>query len=90
MEEMYAQVPQEEENPYGFGDETIYDSICYYQRPVSDLVGAVSINMLWVWHIKMQGVWYVVDVVDQYVVGSVGMYGVCVCVCVQWVWHLCF
>ena len=56
MEEMYAQVPQEEENPYGFGDETIYDSICYYQRPVSDLVGAVSINMLWVWHIKMQGV----------------------------------
>ena len=37
MDELYAQVPQEEVDPYGYGDETIYDSICYYRPPVSDL-----------------------------------------------------
>lgn len=35
MDELYAQVPQEEADPYGYGDETIYDSICYYRSPVS-------------------------------------------------------
>lgn len=35
VDQLYAQVPQEEGDPYGYGDETIYDSICYYQRPVS-------------------------------------------------------
>lgn len=35
MDELYAQVPQEEVDPYGYGDETIYDSICYYRSPVS-------------------------------------------------------
>lgn len=34
MDELYAQVPQEEVDPYGYGDETIYDSICYYRQPV--------------------------------------------------------
>ena len=33
MDELYAQVPQEEVDPYGYGDETIYDSIVYYRRP---------------------------------------------------------
>ncbi len=33
MDELYAQVPQEEVDPYGYGDETIYDSICYYRHP---------------------------------------------------------
>ena len=35
MDELYSQVPQEETDPYGYGDETIYDSICYYRSPVS-------------------------------------------------------
>ena len=35
MDELYSQVPQEEADPYGYGDETIYDSICYYRSPVS-------------------------------------------------------
>ena len=36
MDELYADVaPEEEEDPYGYGDESIYDSICYYQAPVS-------------------------------------------------------
>ena len=34
MYELYAEVPQEEVDPYGYGDETIYDSICYYRQPV--------------------------------------------------------
>ncbi len=29
--------PEEEENPYTYGDDTIYDSICYYQAPVCHL-----------------------------------------------------
>lgn len=33
MEDLYAEVPRDED-PYGYGDETIYDSICYYQAPV--------------------------------------------------------
>lgn len=35
MDELYSQVPPEEADPYGYGDETIYDSICYYRSPVS-------------------------------------------------------
>ena len=35
MDELYAQVPKEVEDPYGYGDESIYDSICYYRPPVS-------------------------------------------------------
>jgi len=35
MEDLYAEVPRDED-PYGYGDETIYDSICYYQAPVSN------------------------------------------------------
>ena len=34
MEDLYSEVPRDED-PYGYGDETIYDSICYYQAPVS-------------------------------------------------------
>ena len=34
VEDLYAEVPREED-PYGYGDESIYDSICYYQAPVS-------------------------------------------------------
>ena len=36
MEDLYAEVPRDED-PYGYGDETIYDSICYYQAPVSHI-----------------------------------------------------
>ena len=35
MDELYAQVPQEDMDPYAYGNEKIYDSICYYQAPVS-------------------------------------------------------
>ena len=31
----YSVPPDEEEDPYSYGDDTIYDSICYYQAPVS-------------------------------------------------------
>ncbi len=36
MDELYSQVPQEEADPYGYGDETIYDSICYYRSTVGE------------------------------------------------------
>lgn len=35
MDELYQEVAPDEEDPYGYGDESIYDSICYYQAPVS-------------------------------------------------------
>lgn len=41
MDELYSQVPQEEADPYGYGDETIYDSICYYRSPQ---VGATDVD----------------------------------------------
>ena len=34
MDELYQEVAPDEEDPYGYGDESIYDSICYYQAPV--------------------------------------------------------
>ena len=37
MDELYTEVAADEEDPYGYGDESIYDSICYYQAPVSSL-----------------------------------------------------
>lgn len=30
----YSIPPEEDEDPYTYGDDTIYDSICYYQAPV--------------------------------------------------------
>ena len=35
VEELYDVSPEEEEDPYSYGNESIYDSICYYQAPVS-------------------------------------------------------
>ncbi len=50
-ERLYANVGEypppveEEEDPYSYGDDTIYDSICYYQSPVrhthTQLVGDI-------------------------------------------------
>ena len=40
MDELYQEVAPDEEDPYGYGDESIYDSICYYQAPVSRLCSA--------------------------------------------------
>ena len=37
MDELYTEVAADEEDRYGYGDESIYDSICYYQAPVSSL-----------------------------------------------------
>lgn len=34
VDELYDTNP-EEEDPYSYGNESIYDSICYYQAPVS-------------------------------------------------------
>ena len=34
MDELYTEVAPDDEDPYGYGDESIYDSICYYQAPV--------------------------------------------------------
>lgn len=34
VDELYDANP-EEEDPYSYGNESIYDSICYYQAPVS-------------------------------------------------------
>lgn len=34
MGDLYTEVPREED-PYAYGNESIYDSICYYQAPVS-------------------------------------------------------
>jgi guanine nucleotide exchange factor VAV len=33
VEELYDVSPEEEEDPYSYGNESIYDSICYYQAP---------------------------------------------------------
>lgn len=35
VEELYDASPEEEEDPYSYGNESIYDSICYYQAQVS-------------------------------------------------------
>lgn len=35
MDELYTEVAPDDEDPYGYGDESIYDSICYYQAPPS-------------------------------------------------------
>ena len=34
VDELYDDSPEEEEDPYSYGNESIYDSICYYQAPV--------------------------------------------------------
>jgi hypothetical protein len=34
VEELYGANPEEEEDPYSYGNESIYDSICYYQAQV--------------------------------------------------------
>ena len=44
MDELYTEVAADEEDPYGYGDESIYDSICYYQAPVSSLNVCLSLS----------------------------------------------
>ena len=39
VEELYDSNPADEEDPYSYGNESIYDSICYYQALVSTLLG---------------------------------------------------
>ena len=36
VEELYDANPEEDEDPYSYGNESIYDSICYYQAQVRE------------------------------------------------------
>ena len=42
VDDLYGVDPEEEEDPYSYGNESIYDSICYYQAQVS-VRGEVSV-----------------------------------------------
>ena len=42
VEELYDTNPEEEEDPYSYGNESIYDSICYYQAQVRGTGGGGS------------------------------------------------